>query len=103
MESHYIHHMNPVILDLGALQVRWYGLMYVIGFMIASYLLKVLIRQNFFKITEDKIDSFVTMMIVCMFIGARTFYVFIYNWDYYSQNLGDLIAVWKGGLSFMGQ
>lgn len=102
MQSHYIHHMNPVILDLGALQVRWYGLMYVIGFMIASYLLKVLIRQNFFKVTEDKIDSFVTMMIVCMFIGARTFYVFIYNWDYYSQNLGDLIAVWKGGLSFHG-
>ncbi len=102
MNSHYIHNLNPIIFDFGALQVRWYGLMYVVGFLIASYLFKILIRQKFFKITEDKIDSLVTSMIICMFIGARSFYVFIYNWDYYSQNLMDLLAVWKGGLSFHG-
>ena len=102
MASHYVHHLNPVLLDLGAVQVRWYGLMYVIGFIIAGYFLKVLVRNNFFKVSADKIDSLITTMIICMFIGARTFYVFIYNWDYYSQNLMDLLAVWKGGLSFHG-
>ncbi len=102
MASHYIHNLNPVILDLGPVQVRWYGLMYVIGFLIAGYFLKVLVKSNFLKISLDKIDSLITMMIICMFIGARTFYVFIYNWDYYSQNLLDLLAVWKGGLSFHG-
>ena len=102
MTSHYVHNLNPVLLDLGAVQVRWYGLMYVIGFMIAGYFFKVLVRNNFFKVSVDKIDSLITTMIICMFIGARTFYVFIYNWDYYSQNLMDLLAVWKGGLSFHG-
>lgn len=102
MTSNYVHNLNPVLLDLGPVQIRWYGLMYVFGFLIAGFLLKVLVQKKFFKITEEKIDSLVTTMIVCMFIGARTFYVFIYNWEYYSQNLMDLLAVWKGGLSFHG-
>jgi phosphatidylglycerol:prolipoprotein diacylglycerol transferase len=76
--------------------------MYVFGFIIASFILKYLVNQNFFKIKIDKIDSLVTTMIICMFIGARSAYVFIYNWDYYSTNLTDLLAVWKGGLSFHG-
>ncbi|MDO9181827.1 MAG: prolipoprotein diacylglyceryl transferase [Bacteriovorax sp.] len=102
MAANYVHNLNPVLLNLGPVQVRWYGLMYVIGFVISGFLLKVLVRNKFFKITEDKIDTLVTTMIICMFIGARTFYVFIYNWDYYSQNIMDLLAVWKGGLSFHG-
>jgi phosphatidylglycerol:prolipoprotein diacylglycerol transferase len=102
MNTHYVHNLDPVIFDFGKVQIRWYGLMYVIGFIIAGYLLKVLVRKNFFKVAEDKIDSLVTTMIVCMFLGARFFYVFIYNWDYYSANLAELLAVWKGGLSFHG-
>ena len=102
MNSHYVHHLDPVIFGIGPLQVRWYGFMYVVGFIIAGQLLKVLIKKNFFRVTEDKIDSLVTTMIACMFIGARTFYVFIYNWEYYSTHLTELLAVWKGGLSFHG-
>jgi phosphatidylglycerol:prolipoprotein diacylglycerol transferase len=102
MNTHYVHNLNPVILDFGSVQVRWYGLMYVIGFIIAGLLLKILVKKNFFKVTEDKIDSLVTTMILCMFLGARFFYVFVYNWDYYSQNMMELLAVWKGGLSFHG-
>lgn len=102
MGSHYVHNLNPVLLDFGAVQVRWYGLMYVVGFVIAGYLLKKLVAQNFLKVSVEKIDTLVTTMIICMFIGARFAYVFIYNWDYYSQNLLDLLAVWKGGLSFHG-
>lgn len=103
MGSHYVHSIDPVIFSLGEnIQIRWYGLMYVIGFIISGYLFKVLVKDNFFKVTEAKIDSLITTMIVCMFIGARFFYVFIYNWDYYSVNMMELLSVWKGGLSFHG-
>ncbi len=100
--------IDPVIFsigpffDIGPLQVRWYGLMYVIGFLISGYLLKVLIKKKFFKVTEDKVDTLITTMIICMFLGARLTYVFIYNWDYYSQHLSELLSVWQGGLSFHG-
>ena len=94
--------IDPIIFSLGPLQVRWYGFMSVVGFIIAGFLLRYLARKGFFKIIPDKVDSLITHALISMFLGARFFYVFIYNWDYYSQNLGDLLAVWKGGLSFHG-
>ncbi|MDD0852602.1 prolipoprotein diacylglyceryl transferase [Halobacteriovorax sp. GB3] len=94
--------IDPVIFSLGPLQVRWYGLMYVIGFLIAGFLLKKLVQRNFFKVGVEKIDSLITTMLICMFLGARLIYVFVYNWDYYSHNLAELLSVWKGGLSFHG-
>ncbi|MGB0453694.1 MAG: prolipoprotein diacylglyceryl transferase [Bacteriovoracaceae bacterium] len=94
--------IDPVIFSLGPLQVRWYGLMYVIGFLLGTQICKKLARDGFFKVAPEKVDTLITYLIIGMFIGARIFYVFIYNWDEYSQNLGDIFAVWKGGLSFHG-
>lgn len=93
---------DPVILSLGPLQIRWYGLMYVVGFYIAGFLAKKLVKEGFIETKEENVDSLVFYMIIGMFIGARLTYVFVYNWDYYSQHLNELFAVWKGGLSFHG-
>lgn len=94
--------IDPIIFGIGPLQVRWYGLMYVVGFIICGVLLGVLSDRKFFKLSRDKIDNFITTSIIGMFLGARIFYVFIYNWDFYSKNLGKILAVWEGGLSFHG-
>jgi phosphatidylglycerol---prolipoprotein diacylglyceryl transferase len=94
--------IDPIIFTLGPLQVRWYGLMYVLGFVIASFLMKKMARENLFKIDPKKVDTLITYLIIGMLIGARIFYVFIYNWDYYSENMDEIMAVWKGGLSFHG-
>ncbi|EQC44793.1 prolipoprotein diacylglyceryl transferase [Bacteriovorax sp. Seq25_V] len=94
--------ISPVLISLGPLQVRWYALMYVVGFILAGYLLKNLIKKNFLKITEEQIDSLTFIMGLCMVLGARFIYVFVYNWSYYQHNLGEVFAVWKGGLSFHG-
>ena len=59
-------------------------------------------RLNYFKVAEEKIDTLVTTMIICMFLGARLTYVFIYNWDYYGSNLTEIFSFWHGGLSFHG-
>ncbi len=96
------HWFDPVIFSVGPLQVRWYGLMYVIGFVIAGFIFKRLIKEGFLQIAQEKIDSLITTEIIFMFIGSRTAYVFIYNWHYYSQHLNEVLAVWKGGLSFHG-
>lgn len=93
---------DPVLLDLGPVQIRWYGLMYVIGFMVGGWLLNRLAKSGFWPLKAEKIDQYVTMLIVGMFIGARSFYVFIYNWDFYSNHLIDALKVWEGGLSFHG-
>ncbi len=93
---------DPVLFSAGPLEVRWYGLMYVLGFLVGGQLLKFLAKKKFWPIDKEEIDKYVTWLIVGMFLGARLAYVFIYNWDYYSENFADIFAVWKGGLSFHG-
>ena len=100
--SHIVVQIDPVIFTLGPLQVRWYGLMYVIGFIISGYLLKVLVRRGFFKVTLQQAESLITYMMIGMFLGARLVYIFVYNWDYYQHHLSELFSVWKGGLSYHG-
>jgi phosphatidylglycerol---prolipoprotein diacylglyceryl transferase len=95
-------YIDPVLLSLGPLQVRWYGLMYVVGFIVGSQLLKKLGKEGIFSPGPDKVDSLVSHVLIGMFFGARLAYVFIYNWDYYSEHLSELLAVWQGGLSFHG-
>jgi phosphatidylglycerol:prolipoprotein diacylglycerol transferase len=93
---------DPVIVYLGPIQIRYYGLMYVIGFITSGYLGKYLSRHGYFKISEDKIDSLITHLLIGLFIGARLVYVLVYNFDSIFTNPLDIIAVWKGGLSFHG-
>lgn len=99
MNSEWI---DPVIFSVGPLQVRWYGAMYVLGFLVGGGILNYLASKKFWPLPKEDIDKYITWLIVGMFIGARTFYVFLYNWEYYSQNPADMFAVWKGGLSFHG-
>lgn len=94
--------IDPVIFSLGPLQVRWYGAMYVVGFLVGSAILKYLADKKFWQAPKEAIDKYVTWLIIGMFLGARIFYVFIYNWEYYSTNFLDIFSVWKGGLSFHG-
>ena len=93
---------DPVIFSLGAFQFRWYGFMYVVSFVMANFLFKVLVSRGFFKVSKEKIDGLMTILLIGMFLGARLTYVFVYNWSYYSENLSELLSVWKGGLSFHG-
>lgn len=93
---------DPVIFGIGPLQVRWYGAMYVLGFVVGTYILKHFAKKKFWPLDVEAIDKYVTWLIIGMFLGARFFYVVIYNWEYYSANLMDSFAVWKGGLSFHG-
>lgn len=93
---------DPTIFSLGPLEVRWYGLMYVVAFVVGGFIAKKLCRMNFMRLPEQAVDSLITHLIISMFLGARTAYVFIYNWSYFSQNLHEVFFVWQGGLSFHG-
>ena len=95
-------YIDPVLVSLGTVQVRWYGLMYVLGFVVGAQLLKKLGKRGILSPGPEKVDSLVSHLLLGMFFGAHIAYVFIYNWNYYSPNLSELLAVWQGGLSFHG-
>ena len=93
---------DPVLFSLGPIQVRWYGLMYVVGFVAGGVILRYLVDRGFFRVSKKQVDSLITYLLVGMFLGARLAYVFIYNWGYYKNHLLELFSVWQGGLSFHG-
>lgn len=94
--------ISPEIFRIGPLAIRWYGLMYVIGFTIGFQILKARIRAGYFKIKLEQADSYLSHLVVGMLIGARLVYVTVYNWDYYSTRLIEILYVQQGGLSFHG-
>jgi phosphatidylglycerol:prolipoprotein diacylglycerol transferase len=94
--------IDPVLIDLGPLQIRWYGLMYVIAFLLAYTILIRVSRAKKLNLTKQDIGDFLTHAIIGVILGARLGYCIIYNGAYYFQNPWRVFAVWEGGMSFHG-
>lgn len=82
--------------------LRWYGTMYVLCGIQLYIVFSYWIRTRKVMMTRDMLDSMVGYMFLGLILGARSFFVFIYNWDFYSRHKDKIIAVWEGGLSFHG-
>ena len=94
--------INPVIFKIGPLSMRWYGLMYILGF-ISSYLLVTYqLKKNALKIDRAIIDDLFFYLILGLIAGARLGYVIFYNLSFYLQNPLDVFVIWHGGMSFHG-
>jgi phosphatidylglycerol---prolipoprotein diacylglyceryl transferase len=94
--------IDPIIVRIGPLALRWYGLMYVFGF-VASYLLAIYqTRKKAVKIDRAQIDDLYFYMILGLIVGARFGYVVFYNLKSYASNPLEIFAVWHGGMSFHG-
>ena len=94
-----IQPMDPVAIALGPLQVHWYGVIIGLAIILALY---IAVRETE-KRGLDK-DVFMDLMLWAIpiaILSARLYYV-IFEWNYYSQNPGEIIAIWNGGLAIHG-
>jgi phosphatidylglycerol:prolipoprotein diacylglycerol transferase len=102
----YIHDLNPVLINFGFFEIRWYSIAYIFGILIGWWLAKKII---FFKI-ENKIiifdiklfDDLISYIIISIILGGRIGYVIFYNFSYYLNNPMDILKIWEGGMSFHG-
>jgi len=94
---------DPVALHLGPLAVRWYGLMYMIGFLAFMVLGQYRARQNILRgwLPRD-IDDLLFYGVLGVVIGGRLGQVLFYEPGYYFSHPLEIVAVWKGGMSFHG-
>ena len=91
--------MNPVALQLGPISIRWYAICIVSGLILAVYLsMKEAPRK---KINPDDIIDFILIAFPLAIVGARLYYV-VFEWGYYSQHLGEIFAIWNGGIAIYG-
>lgn len=98
-------HIDPVMLSLGPLKVRWYGFMYFAGF-VAGWLLggyRARRPQKYHApFTPEQFSDVLVWGLLGVILGARLGYVLFYKPLYYLQNPLDIFALWHGGMSFHG-
>jgi phosphatidylglycerol:prolipoprotein diacylglycerol transferase len=80
-------------IDLGFFIIRFYSLMFVIAFGLGWYIMKhIFDREN---ISIDKLDSLFVWTVLATLIGARLGHVFFYDWEYYRNNLAEIILPFR--------
>lgn len=93
--------IDPVALAVGPLQIRWYALAYLSGFLLGWwYALRLAARDG--KISKDHIDDFLVWAVVGVIAGGRIGYVLFYNFSSYLGDPMEILRIWHGGMSFHG-
>ena len=96
------HAIDPVALSLGPLQIRWYGLAYVAGFICAFLVIAKLSQRWKIRIDDDAFFTVVFCVIFGVILGGRLGYVLVYGDGYYLQHPEKILAFNEGGMSFHG-
>lgn len=84
----------------GFLSIRWYGLMFAIGFWFGYEVVWREFRHE--GMPEAWVSKLFVYVIIATVVGARLGHVFFYDWAYYSQHLSDIPKIWEGGLASHG-
>ena len=92
--------IDPVLLSIGGLQIRYYGILYALAFIIGLYIAKKLSRH--FNISESLVEDYIPYIIIADIVGARLFEVLFYDPYYYFSHPLKIFAVWEGGLASHG-
>ena len=97
--------INPNLIEIGPLKVRWYGLMYVLGFLASYFLIGRQRRAHRLGLQGDLLQNLILYLALGLVLGARFGYILFYQFP----NLGDyvrhpleIVALWHGGMSFHG-
>lgn len=94
--------ISPVIVSVGPLQLRWYGAMYLMGFLIGYLLMRRITARSRGRFKGEMLLDFLAYVALGVVVGGRLGYVLVYNLPYYLEDPLEVLALWKGGLSFHG-
>jgi len=98
----FVDNLNPILLTIGPLSIRWYGLMYVLAFIIGYFYIYNFSKYHDLVLEKDQVMDLLFYQAIFMLIFSRIVEVFYYNPTYYYYHLSKVFAIWEGGLSFHG-
>lgn len=91
---------NPVFFSLGPISVRWYGLMFAIGFTLGYWIVAKMFKHE--GAPERWLGILLGYIVVATIVGSRLGHVFFYEWGYYSKHPIEIFKIWQGGLASHG-
>jgi phosphatidylglycerol---prolipoprotein diacylglyceryl transferase len=93
---------DPVLIRLGPIALRWYGLMYVLALTVAFFMIKARAAARNVTLAIEDLHDLILYAALGVILGGRLGYVFFYNLSYYFEHPAKILAVWEGGMSFHG-
>ena len=98
-----LHQIDPIAISLGPVRVHWYGVMYLLGFLLAWWLGRRRIRAGRLPgVNEDGFGDLLFYGLIGVIVGGRLGSVLFYDFNTYLQNPLQVLKVWEGGMSFHG-
>ena len=94
--------IDPVVMSLGFIDIRWYSLAYIFAFILGSVIIKKLNSVSYRLISDDKIDKFFIWAIIGVILGGRIGYVLFYQTNLFFTKPTYILEIWNGGMSFHG-
>ena len=94
--------IDPVLISVGPFAIRWYALAYIVGIVLGWRLVRRLVQRPGWKPTPEAIDDLVFYVTLGIILGGRIGYVLFYQPGHYLTQPLDMLAVWRGGMSFHG-
>ena len=100
--------IDPVLVELGPLVIRWYALAYIVGLIVGWRYVARLVRRaalwpgGVSPMTPEQPEALLTWMAIGVIVGGRLGFVLFYRPDYYLSHLSEIPMVWAGGMSFHG-
>jgi phosphatidylglycerol---prolipoprotein diacylglyceryl transferase len=94
--------IDPVFLRIGPVQLRWYGLMYMLSFIISYFVLRRFAKHRKLNLSTDDLYDLLFYLIIGVMVGGRLGYVLFYDLPSYLRDPLSIFAIWQGGMSFHG-
>lgn len=94
--------IDPVALALGPVEIRWYGISYVVGIVLAWLYCRHLVKRYSYKITIKDIDDFIVWATIGIVLGGRLGWVLFYMPEGYFEHFWEIFYLWRPGMSFHG-
>lgn len=94
--------IDPVFLRIGPVQLRWYGLMYMLSFIIGYFVLRRFAKTRKLSLSTDDLYDLLFYLILGVMIGGRLGYVLFYDLGSYLSDPFSIVKIWQGGMSFHG-
>ena len=96
----FTHNISPELINFGPFTIRWYGLLFVTGFMLSALVAYWLFKREQKDLRH--LESIALYLLIGMIVGARLGHIIFYNLDYYLKNPAEIIMIWHGGLASHG-
>ena len=91
----YVHDLSPYLIQFTSdFGIRWYGLMYVLSFIVIYLYARAAVKNKKLNISLKELDDLLIWLVAALIIGARLGEILFYNPSYYISNPSEIIAIW---------